>query len=147
MSNSTNNQIGGNQNGRMPSDEQMDTLLKDFFRYEVPVELNRPFQRPTVVMPQTVVVAEGSFTEQKSLSRRPRAIVGAALTLLVFSLVVFVRVNHEDSAALAKKKSSQSEDLMLVSPKADMKSGQAVSDDGVTLEETDAIELKAQPKK
>ncbi len=147
MSNSTNNQIGGNQNGRMPSDEQMDSLLKDFFRYEVPIALNRPFQRPTVVMPQTVVVAEGSFTEQKSLSRRPRAIVAAALTLLVLSLVVFVQVNQEDSSALAKKKSSQSEDLMLVSPRADAKSGQAVSDDGVTLEETDAIELKAQPKK
>ncbi len=66
MSNSTNNQIGGNQNGRMPSDEQMDSLLKDFFRYEVPIALNRPFQRPTVVMPQTVVVAEGSFTEQRA---------------------------------------------------------------------------------
>ncbi len=69
------------------------------------------------------------------------------MTLLVLSLVVFVQVNQEDSSALAKKKSSQSEDLMLVSPRADAKSGQAVSDDGVTLEETDAIELKAQPKK
>lgn len=147
MSNSTNNQMGGNQSGRMPSDEQMDSLLKDFFRYEVPVELNRPFQRPTIVMPQTVVVAQEAMSPPKSTSQRPRAIVAAALALLALSLVMFVQVNHEDSVALAKKKSGQGEDLMLVSPKADTKSGQAVSDDGVTLEETDAIELKAHPRK
>lgn len=146
MSNSPDNQPGSNRNGRMPSDEQMDCLLKDFFRYEVPSELNQPFQRPMVIVAQTIVVAHDRVSSQAKLSRRPRIIVASALALLALSLVVMVQVHQEDASIVAGKTPDQSEVLMLVSPKADTKSGQPVSDDGVTLEETDTIELKARPK-
>lgn len=146
MSKSSNNQIGGNSAGRMPSDEQMDALLKDFFRYEVPIELNQSFRGPAVVASQTLVVTQDRISFQTGLRRQPKIIVASALALLALSLVMFVQVNEKTSATLAGKKSTSNEDLMLVSPKADSKTGEAVSDDGVTLEETDSIELKPQPR-
>ena len=78
--------------GRMPSDEQMDGLLRDFFRLETPVELNQPFRtdRPesstriaTTIAPKvgTVVVAP----------RRRRIFAVSALTVVALSLVVFLQ--------------------------------------------------------
>ena len=146
MSNSLNNPIGNNRNGRMPSDDQMESLLKDFFKLEVPVELNRPFQRPTSRVEPSVVIAARDSVSTGALNRGPKIVVATALSLLVLSLVVFVQVSREDANSLAKKGSDKKEDLMLVSPNSDSKSSHPLTEDGVTLEETESIELKARQK-
>lgn len=141
MSNSINNRIG-----MTPSDDQMDCLLKDFFKLEVPVELNRPFQRPSLRVEPSVVVAGRDSASPGALNRGPKVIVATALSLLVLSLVVFVQVSTEDASSLAKRGSGNKEDLMLVSPNANSKSSHPLTEDGVTLEETESIELKARQK-
>ena len=146
MTNSPNNPIGSDQNGRTPSDEQMDHLLKGFFRMEVPVELNRPFQRASVRMEPSVVISTRESVFVSTLNRGPKVIVATALSLLVLSLVVFVQVSKEDAGGIAKKGSEKKEDLMLVSPNANSKASQPLTEDGVTLEETESIELKARQK-
>ena len=142
--------------GRMPSDEQMDGLLREFFRLETPFELNQPLSRhrseskvgtsltiaPTVV---TVAVAP----------RRRRIVVVSALTVLALSLVVIVQIQKSGDAGsgpVVDKSGNQtsptvsSEDMMLVSPRGDLNASSTVGADGVTLEETDGVELKPQPR-
>jgi hypothetical protein len=146
MSNSPTNQIGGNQNGRTPSDEQMDSLLKDFFRLEVPAELNRAFQRPSSRVEPSLVIAATEWDTAITQKRSSRAIVAATLSLLALSLVMFVQVANDGGSSIATKQSDKKEDLMLVSPKAQSDSLPPITEDGVTLEETDSIELKSPGK-
>ena len=136
--------------GRMPSDEQMDGLLRDFFRLETPLELARPWQRPSAAATsETSLILTPAVTAAVPVTGR-RMTVFAALAALVLTLVVFVQndkpaglngspvVNAPEGPAVP---AAASEDLMLVSPEGDLKASSTIGADGVTLEETEGVEL------
>ena len=139
--------------GRMPSNDQMDFLLRDFFRLEVPTELNQPLRRNplSIAAAATLTLAPEHHVEQ----RRPRSVrfVGVAASVAAMALAVLVLVsgNHElpsnDSGFAGRdtKPPVTTPDIdkpMLVSPQGDSRaSTKAIGPDGVTLEETDSIEL------
>ena len=142
--------------GRTPSDEQMDGLLREFFRLETPTELNQPLLRvqsePKAELSPTIAPAVQS---DASTSRRRRVFVVSAVTMLALSLVVLVqtqKLGDAENSPVVEKSGEQStpvgppEELMLVSPQGDLKASSTVGADGVTLEETDGVELKPQPR-
>jgi len=130
--------------GRMPSDAQMDNLLHEFFRLEMPVELNRPFQRTAGVQATTTVtVVQGPKESTPSVRPNRRFVVVSAFAGLALTLIVLLQRQETQPSAGApiattveEKNSpvSPPESLMNVSTPGD----QAVGDDGVTLPETDS---------
>ena len=142
--------------GRMLSDDQMDGLLRDFFRLETPIELNQPF-RPDRAESSTGMATTIAPTARAIVltPRRRRIYAVSALTVMALSLVVFVqtqKLGDADTSPVVEESGEQStpvgpdEELMLVSPQGDLKASSTVGADGVTLEETDGVELKAQPR-
>ena len=137
--NSTTN--GGQR--RLTSDDQMDSLLRDFFRLETPLELNQPLRR------HGLPLAPEHHVEQ--LRPRSSRVVGVAASVVAMALagLVLVSGNHElrsngngfaGRAPLATP--PEIDKPMLVSPQGDSRgSTKAIGPDGVTLEETDSIEL------
>jgi len=145
--------------GRIPSDDQMDGLLRDFFAAETPAALRQPFHRIAVAgEPNTPLVKDQwPAVAAASLPRSRRMIVVACVSTLALSLLVAIQTNTRQPVKNGPLPSSdlatstrQSEapatpvdSLMLVSPNGDTKSTvHPVGEDGVTLEETDSIELK-----
>ena len=138
---------------RIPSDERMDSLLHDFFHLEIPVELNQPFRdvHGSGVSRVTLSVEPA----QRGIHMRPRSVRFAAIAAAVASLGLAVAViisgsnsppagNGTAASSLPDDPSTPKniEQLMLVSPQGDSgKSMKIVGPDGVTLEETDSIEL------
>ncbi len=122
--------------GSIPSDQQMDLLLQDFFRLEMPAELNRPFLAVPVAgaSPVTLSVQE----EQRAVQQRPRSVRFFSMAVAVASMglaTVMILSNSNSRPAGPQKP-------MLVSPHGDAQKPTAiVGPDGVTLEETDSIEL------
>ena len=142
--------------GRMPSDEQMDGLLRDFFRMETPTELNQPFRtvraESSTRIATTIAPKAGTV---RVAPRRRRIFAVSALTVLALSLVVFLqtqKLGDAENSPVAEKSGEQStpvgpaEELMLVSPQGDLKSASTVGADGVTLEETEGVELNPRPR-
>ncbi len=145
--------------GRIPSDEQMDGLLRDFFAAETPAALRQPFhQLAAAGEPNTPLVKEQwPAVASARLPRSRRIIVVACVSTLALSLLVAVQTKSRQPAqngllqnseiATSPQQSAASampvESLMLVSPNGNTKSAaHPVGEDGVTLEETDSIELK-----
>lgn len=140
--------------GRMPSDAEIDDLLREFFRLETPAELNQSFQltsggvsvRPSLVRNQEEIAASRTRPWNR------RYTVAGALTVAALSLAIFLQTRDGEPAAGSSLKNTISEQnlllpaaekLMLVSPQGDSGAQQStVGDDGVTLEETDNIEVK-----
>ena len=145
--NSTTN--GGQR--RLTSDDQMDSLLRDFFRLETPLELNQPLRRHG--LPIAAVATLTLAPEHRVEQLRPRSsrVVGVAASVVAMALagLVLVSGNHElrsngnafaGRAPLATP--PEIDKPMLVSPQGDSRgSTKAIGPDGVTLEETDSIEL------
>jgi hypothetical protein len=139
-----NNTSSNQPHGRMPSDAQLDTLLLEFFRLEMPVELNRPFHRPAVASSaSTVTVVSGPQESAPYIQRNRRFVVASAFTVLALTLIALVQrpaTQHSALAPMAQKVEEKNsplsppESLMDVSSPGD----QAVGDDGVTLPETDS---------
>ena len=78
--------------GRMPSDEQMDGLLRDFYRLETPTELNQPLCRiGSGSKTETSLTIAPAVQSGAAPLRRRRVVVVSALTVLAFSLVVVVQ--------------------------------------------------------
>ena len=149
MNDSSNKRSSGN----IPSEEQMDGLLKDFFKLETPSGLNRPFRRPVASRQESAAASlvTLSTSEPTAAPRSQKMVVASAIAVLAMSLIVAMKVQtpstsggNTASTTPDVKPVEASEKLMLVSPNADAPSTQAVGEDGVTLEETDAIELKSQ---
>ena len=145
--------------GRIRSDDQMDSLLRDFFRLEVPTELNQPLRRNplSIAAAATLTLAPEHHVEQ----RRPRSVrfVGVAASVAAMALAVLVMIfgntaHPLDGNGLAKGTTGDTrspgttpdiDNPMLVSPQGDSsKSTKVIGPDGVTLEETDSIELHPQ---
>ena len=113
---------------RMPSDEQMDALLHNFFRLEVPVQLN---QSPAVVG-STGAVVEGLAQPQ----RRSVRFVAVAVSVAAMAMAMLVIISVDNS----QPSSGKVDQPMLVSPEGGHKSlSKAVGPDGVTLDETEGV--------
>lgn len=139
--------------GKIPSEEQMDGLLKDFFKLETPSGLNRPFRRPVVSRQEstTASLVTLSTSEPTAAPRSHKMVVASAIAVLAMSLIVAMKVQtpttpggNTASTNPDVQPVESSEKLMLVSPNGDVPSTQVVGEDGVTLEETDTIEVKSQ---
>lgn len=141
---------------RFPSDDQMDALLSDFFRLEVPTELNQPFRRrvnPAATLATLTMAPELRVEQSRSRSVRFLA-VAASVAAMTLAVLVVISSNHSSKSnahdfanGLLKNPPPglNSDKPMLVSPEGDSRtSTKAVSPDGVTLEETDGIELHPQ---
>ena len=149
MNDSSNKRSAGN----IPSEEQMDGLLKDFFKLETPSGLNRPFRRPVASRqesPAASLVTLSTY-EPTAAPRSHKMVVASAIAVLAMSLIVAMKVptpSSSGSNTASRTPDAQptetAEKLMLVSPNGDAPSTQAVGEDGVTLEETDSIELNPQ---
>ena len=135
--------------GKTPSDDQIDGLLRDFFRLETPTELNQPFRRDRLKSAAGTSLTISPVAEHVPRSGRWIA-VASVLTALALSLVAFVQLDRPgdadnspvvDKTGAPTRPTATSEDLMLVSPHGDLKSSSTIGADGVTLEETDGIEL------
>ncbi len=142
--------------GRTPSDEQMDGLLREFFRLETPTELNQPF-RPDRAESSTGMATTIAPTVRTVVvvPRRRRIVAVSAVMILALSLVVLVqtqKLGDAENSPVVEKPGEQStpvgppEELMLVSPQGDLKSASTVGADGVTLEETEGVELNPRPR-
>lgn len=149
MNDSSNKRSSGN----IPSEEQMDGLLKDFFRLETPSGLNRPFRRPIASRQESSAASlvTLSTSEPTAAPRSHKMVVASAIAVLAMSLIVAMKVQtpstsggNTASTTPDFKPVESSEKLMLVSPNGDAPSTQVVGEDGVTLEETDTIEVKSQ---
>lgn len=135
------------------SDERMDSLLQDFFRLEVPVELSQPFSRnPSKIVPP---ISLGVNPEQRRAQSHPRSVRLLSIGVAVASMGLAVAMIISGSGTRPTSSQSITNDAgkngaeavvidqpMLVSPKGDAaKATNIVSPDGVTLEEADSIEL------
>jgi hypothetical protein len=138
---------------KLLSDNQMDSLLRDFFRLEVPIELNQPLQlRPTTV---TTLTVAAELEDQPTRSRSVRFVaVAASVAAMALAVVVAISagtptpsngVTIANGLLNAPGITPNIDKPMLVSPEGDLqKSQNAIGSDGVTLEETDGIELHPQ---
>ena len=93
--------------GRMPSDEQMDGLLRDFFRLETPTELNQPFRTVRAESSTRIAttIAPKAGTVRVAPQRR-RIFAVSALTVLALSLVVFLqtqKLGDAENSPVAEK--------------------------------------------
>lgn len=149
MNDSSNKRSSGN----IPSEEQMDGLLKDFFKLETPSVLNRPFRRPVASLQESPVASlvTLSTSEPTAAPRGHKMVVASAIAVLAMSLIVAMNVRTPSTSGGNTASTTPdvhpvepSEKLMLVSPSGDSKASNVVSEDGVTLEETDTIEVKSQ---
>ncbi len=144
----------------MLSDDQMNGLLRDFFRLEAPTELNQPFSVADLKSSRTAFLSESQSDSvsplTSSVDAQPsrRFMVSSVLATLAMSLFVFLATKDSGSTSLPtaaitpEQKSPENADsaLMNVSGQGDAKgSNVPVGNDGVTLEETEKIELKPRP--
>ena len=84
MNDSSNNRSAG----KIPSEEQMDGLLKDFFKLETPSGLNRPFRRPVIGRQQDTAASlvTLSTSELTAAPRSHKMVVASAIAVLAMSL-------------------------------------------------------------
>ncbi len=138
---------------KLLSDDQMDSLLRDFFRLEVPLELNQPL--PFCGATATTLIVAADPEHQPTRPRSVRFIaVAASVAAMAMAVVVAISAGTSppsDGSQIANGllntplETPNTEKPMLVSPQGDsQKSSTAIGSDGVTLEETDTIELHPQ---
>ena len=150
------NSSSNRNQSRILSDDQTDSLLSDFFRREVPAELNQPLRRTPLATgaATTLTLAHEHHVEQ--LRPQSTRFVGVAASVAAMALAVLVLIygNNEPSAnrrsfadgdTRTPVATPDTDKQMLVSPQGDSgKSAKVIGSDGVTLEETDSIELHPQ---
>ena len=143
------------QNG-MPSDDQMDSLLRDFFRLEVPTQLSHPLQLnpiPAATIATLTVAPESRLEHSRTRSVR---FIAVTTSVAAMALALLVVISGNDSPPAngsnvanaiieAPAATPHVDEPMLVSPEGDSQAPTtAVGPDGITLEETDSIELPPQ---
>lgn len=162
------NDSSANRSSKQPSELQMDSLLRDFFALETPSLLKQPFQRPTMshehlshehtsrvaISPAASASVSVVAVEEPTAARSPRnhrLIVASAISVLAMSLMLAMSVQEGQSSssstsavsvAVPLPDSKSSEETMNVSSEGDQPSSSAaVSEDGTTQEELDAIRV------
>ena len=145
-----NSETNGGQR-RLPSGDEMDALLRDFFRFETPLELNQPLRCHGLPIAAVATLTLAPEHHVEPLRSRSIRVVGVAASVVAMALagLVLVSGKHElrsngngfaGRAPLATP--SEIDKPMLVSPQGDSRgSSKAIGPDGLTLEETDSIEL------
>ena len=143
---------------RIPSDDQTDSLLRDFFRREVPAELNQPLRRSALATATAAAATLALASDHHVEHLRPRSarFVGVAASVAAMALAVLVLISGKaelpsNGSGFAGRETRppattpDTDEPMLVSPQGDSRtSTKVVGPDGVTLEETDSIELHPQ---
>jgi len=139
----------------MPSDEQVESLLHEFFRLEVPTGLSQPLRRgqsPTLAIVDALQ-ANQSRPESKHQPRSVR-MVAVATSVAAMALALLIAIMGNNSSVVkngtavngvndAPGTSSVTDKRMLVSPEGESRASErAITPDGVTLEETDSIDLQ-----
>jgi hypothetical protein len=136
-----NDSISKQSKGRMPSDEQMESLLKGFFRLEIPVELDQPI-RPMLL---TRARSEGGPRHGRRLSV---VITASAMAMLVLMMVVIQGTAPGTFGTASAERPAAEPQNTVIDVSTQGSAGQrsaVVGEDGVTLEETDSIEVNALP--
>lgn len=143
---------------KLLSEDHMDSLLRDFFRLEVPLELNQPLQFRSTAATSVAVVVEHEIQPTRSRSVR---FVAVAASVAAMAMAVLVAISAGTSSNSGGSRIANGllspatntpttnnptiEKPMLVSPEGDAsKSPGPIGIDGVTLEETDSIQLHPQ---
>ena len=150
------NSAANHAESHIPSDDQTDALLRDFFRLEVPTELNQPLGRNPLATATVATLTRAP--EHRSEPSRPRSVrfvaVSTSVAAMALAVLVMISGNNPPSSHVSNGANGGTESPdatpeidkpMLVSPEGDSRpSTKAVGQDGVTLEETDTIELHLQ---
>lgn len=149
-------------------ESQMDGILTEFFSLEVPRQLSAPFlsapgvngaeSRRNSVTPLSVTAhrtseenGSQSVAAIAGVSRIRRLVVAGAVAVLAMMMMLMSRTPDTNpptgqtaakdaGASNSSVPADHTESLMLVSPGADT-SASPVSEDGVTLDEVDAIDV------
>ncbi len=139
--------------GELLSDEQMDSVLRDFFRLEVPAELGQPLRRFPLTTAPIAASMMGSDNHDEQLQSRSVRSVAVAVSVAAMALGILVVISGNRSSPVKGDRAANGtiderattpvlNEPMLVSPQGDSPaSGKAIAPDGVTLEETDSIKL------
>ncbi len=132
------------------NDAKLEGMLRDFFRLEMPVELNQPFSRTEAARPLSTVTTLTIVAEstEPAAQPRPRHSMMAVISALAAMVMTAVVVVNWDSPGVSVPQVSKevphiqpAEKLMDVSRDANSKSTHVIGEDGVTLEETDGVDL------
>jgi hypothetical protein len=135
----------------MLSEDQVDGLLRDFFRLEAPSEFRLP-ARPEVSASVQLIVPRPTISQQPVRGRRAATVIAlAAICMLMLVSWQVMNIGMTGSAGTAANGPQQglpdaADDSLLVSPGGDRKSTGSVGEDGVTLDETDGVQLNPGPR-
>lgn len=158
----TNSPAHHGSQGMIPGDEQMDQLLREFFRNEIPAELEAgPFATATLVAedarpnhaapavqsPGLTIVAQDRSTKSPAGSRG--MMTAAVMTSIAACLLAAVallpgRSDNGQSNQNATAVVPEEESTMPVSSEGQTNS-HPVGDNNLTIEEVDSIEIKTAP--
>ena len=130
------------------NEAHLDGMLREFFRLEVPSELNRPFVAPTLERSTTLTILSASPAEAGHVSRHPRSPMAVISALAAITMTAVVVMNWDPAGSQVPQTSERTpviapeDKLMDVSKDGSaQKSSQVVGEDGVTLEETEGVDL------
>lgn len=146
-------------NGRMLTDDQVDSLLTGFFRHEVPAKLadlpskwvDGPGNAPTVVTSDRVHAAGSRNTQESRLSAGSRNAAVVVAMMTVCGLLVLVS-NEFRSAAIpdaavqetdenSSRPTAVNEPDRLMNVSQNPNGGTPLDDTNLTLDELDGVEL------
>ncbi|MBL8809998.1 MAG: hypothetical protein JNM43_07470 [Planctomycetaceae bacterium] len=137
------------RDNRMSLNEaQLEGLLREFFRNEVPSELNRPFVAPARANTPTLTILSDAPADTRGPARHRRSPMAVISALAAIAMTAVVVMNWDPAGSHVPQTSERTpvvapeERLMDVSKDGGAKkSTQVVGEDGVTLEETDGVDL------
>jgi hypothetical protein len=146
----TDHETRADSNGPPLEDVQVENLLREFFRHEVPRSLEDSCLAPG---PQITLAADPQTRQRGSGFTARRIVTTTALASLAVAMFVLSFAAPQpttriaDSDELTEEAVGRAdEQLLLVSPEATSKQ-HTVSEDGLLLQETDQIDLNPKPQK
>lgn len=138
---------------KLPSDEQVDSVLRDFFRLEVPLELSQPSRWYPLTASTIAAPVKSTGNHDERLQSQSVRSVAVAVSVAAMILGILVVISGHKSSTMNRDTAAHGttdaagttpgiDKPMLVSPQGDSPaSGRPIAPDGVTLEETDSIKL------
>lgn len=141
--------MNNERDNRMSLNEaQLEGMLREFFRNEVPSELNRPFVAPSRENATTLTILSVVPADTSGPARHRRSPMAVISALAAIAMTAVVVMNWDPAGSHVPQTSERTpvvtaeEKLMDVSKDGGAKkSSQVVGEDGVTLEETEGVEL------
>lgn len=146
----TNSPANRGSQGMIPGDEQIDQMLREFFRDEIPASLaSGPFaeSQSTPVTQLTIVAQQRTDAPHSSGSRRMLTVT--VITSLAACLLAAVALLPDRSNGVSSKNSTavipETETTMPVSSDGQTQS-HPVGDNNLSIEEVDSIDIKSPPR-